>query len=535
MGLHHAINQLAQPISTFRAFVAAFAVALLILIVVYIISERLLELARQHGENEASLQYTVFDALEKRIDAANDDDQKESEQAKDSKKNEQEHSQKGIEANTTRRTLDKAHVGSRFSNQPIEVSSDKLNDCVMREREKERRFLCTGVIPATQASEGQSFWESRTDAATLLVVKIPARPRANSSTLSIDGVEYVTGIEWKRNVVSEMTTLVMGVASVLIALVLMLFVVVWRGRERVLGANRQTEAAKRQKAEAEQQAEIEKRKRAEAEAQKEREKQESLKIRQQGYEGLEIYGDMVGRLRLTCERVPHELRDVVAGLILTLEDLDGNGRDDQKAVDTEMLARQLTGVVDKVTEVNSRLRNAYDGGLSPESPEDAEIVDLVNQVIRRRNSMGEGVEVSEICSEKELWVFCRRNSLKEAIDNLVRNADKHGGGVTNITIAQKQSRIWIDVMDQGPGFPAEVRREFDDERPLSERNADRDELESPPTVGRRARMGFGLFWVKSSVKLDLHGKVEILDRQEGEAGTIVRVDFPRQFWEGPLK
>jgi len=43
--------------------------------------------------------------------------------------------------------------------------------------------------------------------------------------------------------------------------------------------------------------------------------------------------------------------------------------------------------------------------------------------------------------------------LEQALGNLVANALEHGGGTISLTVAARDGRVELHVIDEGPGFP----------------------------------------------------------------------------------
>jgi signal transduction histidine kinase len=82
---------------------------------------------------------------------------------------------------------------------------------------------------------------------------------------------------------------------------------------------------------------------------------------------------------------------------------------------------------------------------------------------------GEPVALSELATggddvviEQEVWASVERPALERAIENLVRNARKHGRGRVTLTVGEADGWAFIRVEDEGPGLsPAEAERAFE--------------------------------------------------------------------------
>ena len=61
--------------------------------------------------------------------------------------------------------------------------------------------------------------------------------------------------------------------------------------------------------------------------------------------------------------------------------------------------------------------------------------------------------VQETLGAEELLVLVDQAQVVRALANLVRNADLHGGGLTNVRLAAVGAMVDIHVEDAGPGVP----------------------------------------------------------------------------------
>ncbi|MBE2315201.1 HAMP domain-containing histidine kinase [Solirubrobacter sp. CPCC 204708] len=62
--------------------------------------------------------------------------------------------------------------------------------------------------------------------------------------------------------------------------------------------------------------------------------------------------------------------------------------------------------------------------------------------------------------EHDAWTRGERDALQRAVDNLVRNAHKHGTGAVTVTVGGDGTQAWIRVEDEGPG-PSDVHQIFE--------------------------------------------------------------------------
>ena len=62
--------------------------------------------------------------------------------------------------------------------------------------------------------------------------------------------------------------------------------------------------------------------------------------------------------------------------------------------------------------------------------------------------------------EQDVWTSGERDALQRAVDNLVRNAHKHGEGAVTVTVGGDGTDAFIAVQDEGPG-PSDPDRIFE--------------------------------------------------------------------------
>ncbi len=60
-------------------------------------------------------------------------------------------------------------------------------------------------------------------------------------------------------------------------------------------------------------------------------------------------------------------------------------------------------------------------------------------------------ELADAVVERDVWVLGERDALQRAVDNLVRNAHKHGTGAVTVTVGGDDTQAFIAVQDEGPG------------------------------------------------------------------------------------
>lgn len=117
---------------------------------------------------------------------------------------------------------------------------------------------------------------------------------------------------------------------------------------------------------------------------------------------------------------------------------------------------------------------------------------------------------------EEAVIMADKRRLLQVLSNLVSNADKHAGGVSELDVGRARGGIELRVQDRGPGVPPEDR----------ERIFDR--FARGVTAGRRGSdqgTGLGLALVSEHVRLH-GGTIRVEDRPDGADGACFTVFLP---------
>jgi len=88
---------------------------------------------------------------------------------------------------------------------------------------------------------------------------------------------------------------------------------------------------------------------------------------------------------------------------------------------------------------------------------------LVQEALARRRLAGRSAARVVVEAEaSEVVIHADKRRLERVLGNLMDNADKHGGGLTGVTVARGESSVCVLVDDAGPGVPEGERlRIFD--------------------------------------------------------------------------
>jgi two-component system OmpR family sensor kinase len=110
--------------------------------------------------------------------------------------------------------------------------------------------------------------------------------------------------------------------------------------------------------------------------------------------------------------------------------------------------------------------------------------------------------------------------LEQVITNLVTNSAEAGAAHVWVDISETGSRAVIEVRDDGPGFPADLRPAAFD------RFSRGDRARTRPPTGRNGGTGAGLGLAISAAIVRAHGG-EISIADNNDQGACVRVELPR--------
>jgi signal transduction histidine kinase len=136
----------------------------------------------------------------------------------------------------------------------------------------------------------------------------------------------------------------------------------------------------------------------------------------------------------------HELRTPLTALRGNAAYLARHGPDPDVIADIEAGASRLGELLDDL------LALAREDAAAPARGEPVRLASLAEDVV----------------VERDVWVLGERPALERAVDNLVRNAHKHGSGRVTVTVGGDDGWAFLRVEDEGPGVPAaEAARVFE--------------------------------------------------------------------------
>jgi signal transduction histidine kinase len=235
------------------------------------------------------------------------------------------------------------------------------------------------------------------------------------------------------------------------------------------------------------------------------------------------FNRMADRLEQRIERdarftsdVSHELRSPLTTLATSLSVMESR-RDElperaQRALDllgTEV--RRFQRMVRDLLEISQ-----FDARSAEFTAEPVEIGDLVRHAFAPAGHAPVTVTIDPADDHREILVDKRR--IGRVFGNLIENADRYAGGVTQVTVETRDQIVRVRVDDSGPGIPP----------------ADRDRIFERFARGaggagsRGAGVGTGLGLALVQEHIRLHGgRVWVTDSPTGGASFVVELPLAR--------
>ncbi|NNE72316.1 MAG: HAMP domain-containing histidine kinase [Acidimicrobiales bacterium] len=172
------------------------------------------------------------------------------------------------------------------------------------------------------------------------------------------------------------------------------------------------------------------------------------------------FNEMAGALEHRIQRdarfateVSHELRSPLMTLTASMEVLNNTKAElsPRAATALQLLDDDINRFAQLVEDLLEISR--FDVGSASLQVEEIAVCEFVRQAIRLATTD----DIPVLCPPRSeaLVIEADKRRLAQVMANLVRNADKYGGGATAIEIEEEKSRVRISVIDEGPGVPAD--------------------------------------------------------------------------------
>jgi two-component system OmpR family sensor kinase len=177
----------------------------------------------------------------------------------------------------------------------------------------------------------------------------------------------------------------------------------------------------------------------------------------------ETLNSLLGRLHASAERerrfvddASHELRTPLAVLKAELDLTLSRPRAGDELLTTLLAASRETDRLVRLAEDLLVLARVREGGL-PLRPSPSDLADLLTSAVAglAATASSEGRRV--VVHAPPVVVHVDPDRVRQAVQNLVDNALRHGTGVVTVAASAQPGGLLIDVRDEGPGLAAAVR------------------------------------------------------------------------------
>ncbi|WP_293548995.1 ActS/PrrB/RegB family redox-sensitive histidine kinase [Parvibaculum sp.] len=227
----------------------------------------------------------------------------------------------------------------------------------------------------------------------------------------------------------------------------------------------------------------------------------------------------------------HELGTPLGTIALVAKELQRGGLSEQEMKDDlDLLASQA----ERCKEILGRLSREPKGEDALYSRLPLHV--LLDEVVNPHRDLDVHFRVSIVAGEPdvhepEIW---RRPEILYGLGNFIENAADFARSEVSLTVVYDSRRIALSIVDDGPGFAPEVIEKLGEPyvttRPRAGRPLEPD--------GEHEGMGLGFFIAKTLLERT-KARVEIANRDDGKAGALVTVVWPREAIEAespfPLK
>jgi nitrogen fixation/metabolism regulation signal transduction histidine kinase len=219
-----------------------------------------------------------------------------------------------------------------------------------------------------------------------------------------------------------------------------------------------------------------------------------------------VYLEKISGWQEVARRLAHEIKNPLTPIQLAFQQLEARFRASPAAADPELgrLVSESSLVVREEIATLERLVGEFSAfaRLPDVRPEPAELGAFVEEFLRSSPQVPEGTEV-DLARQGDCPVRLDRTLMRQVLSNLLRNAEQAARPArarVHLRVRPEGERALLDVGDEGPGIPPEIRpRVFD-----------------PYFTTRRDGTGLGLAIVRKIV-LQHGGDVAVRERPGGGA------------------
>jgi signal transduction histidine kinase len=160
--------------------------------------------------------------------------------------------------------------------------------------------------------------------------------------------------------------------------------------------------------------------------------------------------ELVATERRFATNVSHQLRTPITAIRIRLEELVSSENLEQAREEARAAVQQVDRLTKTINELLEFTRTGHFGGKTE--------IDLAALVRSHIDNWRDGYRASEIAvtfqsEDPDARVRARPGVVGQALDVLLDNSIKHGGGVVEVSIEKRNGQVVIQVADQGTGVP----------------------------------------------------------------------------------
>jgi two-component system, NtrC family, sensor histidine kinase GlrK len=167
--------------------------------------------------------------------------------------------------------------------------------------------------------------------------------------------------------------------------------------------------------------------------------------------------------------------------------------------------------------IEDLLKYHQTGGIEPATLGPVALPDVIRRVVKEQKLAALARIITVDVDLSPVIIVGDTDKIRTVVDNLVSNAIKYSprAGLVEIKLAPHAGYAVLDVVDHGPGIaPSERERVFDSFY-----------TGKPPADGKVKGSGLGLA-IAREYALAHGGRIEVLDRADGQRGTRFRLSLP---------
>ena len=167
--------------------------------------------------------------------------------------------------------------------------------------------------------------------------------------------------------------------------------------------------------------------------------------------------------------------------------------------------------------IEDLLKYHQTGGIEPATLGPVALPEVIRRVVKEQKLAALARIITVDVNVKPVIIVGDTEKIRTVVDNLVSNAIKYSprAGQIDITLARHSGNAVLEVVDQGPGIAAADR----------ERVFESFYTGKPPADGKVKGSGLGLA-IAREYALAHGGRIEVLDRADGQRGTRFRLSLP---------